>query len=249
MKKFFHLLVAVAAMLVPFQGEAQLVVSGKPSKFLDMDTHLLLGGSYVTQNYKSCYSQITDVNNSMGFAWGLGFGVKLNFTSFVALGTEINYLFNSGDMDLAITGSESTNVSNVFIRNRYRTFNIPVFISFDFNLAPRVKWNVDGGLFFTMGSGGSQKATIYNVKVNDLGQLMMTQTTSKAGYYNDSKAFINSYRDFDYGLHLATGLTLAGRYSLGLRGEIGFRNVALSDGLVKPSNHNITLFGTLGYHF
>ncbi len=249
MKKLLKSILAITMMLIPFASEGQLVMTGKPVKFLDLDTHLLVGGSYITQNYKSCYPQITDVNNSMGFAWGVGFGVKMNFTSFVGLGTEINYLFNSGNMDLAVTGSESTNVSNVFIRNRYRAFNIPIFISFNFNLAPRVKWNVDGGIYLQNGSGGSQKATIYNVMVNDLGQLMMTQTTSKADFYNDPKAFINSYRNFDWGLHIATGLKLAEKYSLGLRMEYGLRNVSVSQGIVKPSTHNLGLFGTIGYHF
>lgn len=250
MKKLFATaLAALFCSVMPLASEAQLIVNGKPDKFLDLKAQVLLGGSYVTQNYKSCYPQITDINNSMGFAWGVGFGAKLNFTSFVGLGTEFNYLRNSGKMDLAVTSDAATNVSNVFIENNYRTVDIPVFMSFNFNLAPKVKWNVDGGVYFDFGTGGKQKATIYNVKVNDLGQLMMTQSSLKSDYYDDNNAFINSYRDFDMGLHIATGLTLMNKYSIDVRGHFGFRNVANSDGIISPSAHNIGLFATLGYHF
>lgn len=248
-KKFVSIIAILFCVALSFQSNAQLIVHGKAQKFLDLDAHLLLGGSYVTQNYKSCYPQITDLNNSMGFAWGIGLGAKLNFTSFVGLGTEFNYLHNSGKMDLAVTSETNQNVSNVFIENNYRTVDVPVFMTFNFNLAPSVKWNVDGGVYFDFGTGGKQKATIYNAKVNELGELMTTKTQVKSNYYDDNKAFINSYRDFDMGLHIATGLTFANKISVGVRGHFGFRNVANSNGIVKPRAHNIGLFATAGYHF
>lgn len=241
-------LLAVMFML-PFGLKAQLVPHGKPSRFLETEAHLLLGGSYVTQNYKSAYSAISDINNSMGFAWGLGFGVKFNLTSFVGLGTELNYLRSSGKMDMAVTADGKPNVSNVFIKNSYRSFNIPVFISFNFHLSNTVKWNADGGIYFDFGASGSQNTTIYNATVNDLGQLTTTITKQKTDYYDNDKAFLNSYRNFDSGLHLATGLTFMDKVTVGFRTQFGFRNVAQSDGIVKPSSHNIKLFGTIGYKF
>ena len=78
---------------------------------------------------------------------------------------------------------------------------------------------------------------------------MTTKTQVKSNYYDDNKAFINSYRDFDMGLHIATGLTFANKISVGVRGHFGFRNVANSNGIVKPRAHNIGLFATAGYHF
>lgn len=250
MKKFFvAVIVFLSCLFLSISADAQLINNGKADKFLDLEAHLLLGGSYVTQNYKSCYPQITDLNNSMGFAWGIGFGAKFNFSSFIGLGTEFNYLRNAGKMDLAVTSDAATNVSNVFIENKYRTIDIPVFMSFNFNLARNVKWNVDGGVYFDFGTSGTQKATLYNVKVNELGELMMTRTTVKSDYYDDNDAFINSYRNFDMGLHIATGLTFMNKISVGVRSHFGFRNVAHSNGIVKPNAHNIGLFATAGYHF
>ncbi|MCM1076690.1 MAG: PorT family protein [Bacteroides sp.] len=222
----------------------------KTPAFLESEVHLLLGGSYVTDNYMSSYSQISDLNNSMGFAWGLGVSVKFNLSSLVGLGTELNYLRNSGKMDMAITTSDAEgliNVSNVFIKNSYRSLNVPVYVRFGFDVARNVKWNVDGGMYFDFGTSGSQKSTIYTARVNELGQLATVITPQKTDYYNDDKAFLNSYRSFDTGLHLATGLTFKRKISIAVRGQFGFRNVAQSEGIVKPNSHNIRLFATIGY--
>ncbi|MCM1356930.1 MAG: PorT family protein [Staphylococcus sp.] len=236
-------------LALPFSAKSQLIDYGKPSKFLDMDAHILLGGSYVTNNYRSSYREISDLNNSMGTAWGLGFGVKFNLTSFISLGTEFNYLRNSGKMDMAVTADGKPNVSNVFLKNSYRMVDIPIYISFGFNLARSIRWNVDGGMYLDFGTSGSQKATIYTASVNDLGQLTTATTKQKTDYYDNSKAFLNSFRTFDSGLHIATGLTFMKKVSIGVRGQFGFRNVAQSDGIIKPNCHNIKLFATAGYHF
>ncbi len=37
------------------------------------------------------------------------------------------------------------------------------------------------------------------------------------------------------------------KISVGLRSQFGFRNVAQSNGIVKPTSHNIRLFATIGY--
>lgn len=249
MKKIITAFLVLIALLLPAGASSQLINYGKPDKFIETQVHLLMGGSYVTENYKSCYPQISDVNNSMGFAWGLGFRAKFNLSSFIGLGTEFNYLRNTGKTDFAITKDDEPNVSNVFVKNSYRTFNVPIFASFTFNLAPSVKWTADGGLFMTFGIGGSRKATTYNAQVNDLGQLVTKITTQKADYYKSDKAFLNSYRDFDMGLHLGTGLSFMNKISLGFRCQFGFRNVAMSSGIVKPNSHNVDIFATAGYIF
>ncbi|MBD5335670.1 MAG: PorT family protein [Duncaniella sp.] len=239
-------LLILSLVILPFAVNAQV----KPAqRFLDTEVHLLLGGSYVTNNYKSVYSEISDLNNSMGFAWGLGMGARFNISSFISLGTELNYLHNTGKMDMAVTADGKPYVSNVFIKNSYSSFNVPVYIRFNFDLANGVRWNVDGGFYLDFGTGGSQKTTTYNASVNDLGQLITDISYQKTGYYDDDKAFLNSYHKFDSGLHIATGLTFVNKITLGLRSQFGLRNAANSEGIVKPSSHNIHLFGTVGYIF
>lgn len=222
---------------------------GKAEKFIDIDAHLLFGGSYVSNNYNKCYSEISDLNSTMGFAYGAGVGVKFNFTNFIGLGTQFNYTFNKGKMDMAVTREGAPNVSNVFLRNSYRNVDIPIYMSFTFNLASRIRWEANGGMYLGFGSGGSQKTTIYNAKVNELGQLLTTVQHLKAGYYNDDKAFINSYKRNDMGLYIGTGLIFYDRISINAAAHIGLSNVAKSSGIVKPSAHNFKVFGSIGYHF
>ncbi|WP_289870233.1 porin family protein [Duncaniella dubosii] len=246
-RDFVSILLLPILLLLPFRSNAQFVAHGKADKFIESDVHLLLGGSYVTNNYMDSYSEITDLNSSMGFAWGLGVSVKFNLSSFIGLGTELNYLRNFGKINMAVTADGKPNVSNVFIKNSYRSLNIPVYVSFGFNVANNVRWNVDGGLYFDFGTSGSQKTTIYNATVNDLGQLVTAITNLKTDYYDNDKAYLNSYRNFDTGLHLATSIKFMDKISVGLRSQFGFRNVAQSNGIVKPTSHNIRLFATIGY--
>ena len=249
MKKFIIAIIS-SMLLAPLAIKAEspaFIDYGKPASFIDIDAHLMFGGSYVTNNYSSCYKEISDINSTMGFAYGVGVGVKFNFSNFIGLGTQFNYVHNKNKMDMAVTQEGAPNVSNVFIRNSYRYVDIPVYMSFTFNLSPRVKWNADGGLYMAFGTGGKQKATIYNAKVNDLGQLMTTTQKFKANYFDDDKAFINSYEKFDMGLHLGTGLTFYDKISVNVNTRIGFRNVAKSSGIVKPSAHNFNVYCSVGY--
>ncbi|MDE5988637.1 MAG: PorT family protein [Duncaniella sp.] len=250
MRKIIVAVVGLVAMLLPAGAQSQLINYGKPDKFIETQVHLLLGGSYVTENYKSCFKEISDVNNSMGFAWGVGFRAKFNLTSFVGIGTELNYLRNSGKLE--ISTSSDTQVTNNSIKNNYRTFNVPVFASFTFNLAPSVKWNADGGLYMSFGTGGKQKVTTYSATMNDLGQLIIAgPTTQKKDYYKNDRGFLNSYRDFDMGLHLGTGLSFMNKVSIGFRCQFGFRNVAMGTSTAKivPNSHNVNVFATAGYIF
>ncbi len=251
MKKY---LLAIAAILLLIPGSAKaagpdFIDYGKSSDFIDIDAHLLFGGSYVTNNYASCYSEISDMNSTMGFAYGIGLGVKFNITNFFGIGTGLNYTRNAGKMDMVTTNEGSTNVSNVFIRDRYRSVDLPAYASFTFNLASRVKWNVDGGIYLGFGMGGSRRWTVYNAKINEIGQLITSKLDNKSGYYDDSKAFINSYKKFDWGLHIGTGLTFYEKISVGLYTNIGCKNVAKSTGIVRPSAHNFNFFAAVGYHF
>lgn len=251
MKRIFSLFIS-AILLSTFAATAQspaFIDYGKADKFIDIDAHLLFGGSYVSNNYNKCYSEISDLNSTMGFAYGAGIGVKFNFSKFIGLGTQFNYTFNKGKMDMAVTQDGAPNVSNVFIRNSYRNVDIPIYMSFSFNLASRVRWEANGGIYLGIGTGGSQKTTIYNAKVNELGQLLTTTQHLKAGYYNDNKAFINSYKKNDFGLYIGTGLIFYDRISVNVATNIGLKNVAKSSGLVKPSAHNFKFFCGVGYHF
>lgn len=235
--------VAIAASLCTASAQES------PERFININLHLLGGASYVTNNYVTCFPEVSDINSSMGPAFGAGAEVTCRVGRRFALGTGLNFVRNSRRMDMAVAGGGKPSVSNVFQRNIYYALEFPIFLRWEVKIAPSVRWNIDGGLYYAYGTGGKQKNIIYDAKVNDLGQLMMTRTQLDAGYYADDNAFVNSYRRGDLGLHIATGLTFRSHLTVGVRSHIGFKDVARSTGLVNPSAHNIDLMALVGWTF
>lgn len=251
MKNILRFAVAALAAVTFQASQAQSFIDhSKSEKLIDPSVNLLVGGSTTTNNYMSCFPQITDLNTSMRPAWGVGASVKLNFSNFFGIATGLNVTFNSSRMDMAVTGSEnSTNISNVFMRNSYRYLDIPLVASFTFCPAAKIRWNVDAGLYYDYGLSGKSKSTIYDARINEIGQLITRVDKISTDYFNDDQSFINSFRRSDIGFHIATGLTFSRRISVGLTAHFGFKNVANTQGLVRPNCHNINFFANLGYHF
>lgn len=219
-----------------------------PPRFITVNAHIMAGGSYVTSNYMDAYPEIGDMNRSMGGAAGIGVGVSFRLGRHWSLATELNFGTATHRMDLAVAGAGKPSVSNVFQRNRSWAFDIPVYMRWTHRVAQNVKWNADAGLYYAYGTGGSQKNTIYDAKTNDLGQLITSRTRLDTGYYNDSRAFINSFKRADIGLHLALGLTFTERITVGVRSHIGLKNAALSNGIVTPDCHNIDIMAVVGWN-
>lgn len=220
---------------------------GQSKRFIDVEVHALIGGSYMTDNYTSCYPEISDLNTTLGPSFGLGVGAQFNLTRTIGLGTEFNISRNAFKMDMAVVGPQS--VSNVFQRNTYYKIDFPVYVRLNFDLAGAVAWNVDAGLYYTYGLGGRQKSNIYDTRSNDLGQLMLSMTPIRADFYKDRNAFINSYDRGDIGLHVASGLTFNNHFCIGVRAHIGFKNLAHSTGLVKPDMHTMDFRACIGWRF
>ncbi|MDE6359356.1 MAG: PorT family protein [Duncaniella sp.] len=254
MKKIILFLIVMAAFAMPVsifsqcRGGGGAVCGPAGIRFLEVDAHILVGGSYVTENYMSCFPEISDLNAGMGLAVGAGLGVKFNLTRTLGLGTGFNYVRNRGTLDMAVTGEGAASISNVFQTNTYYAVDFPVYLSYAPYIASGVRWNFDFGLFYSYGVRGKQKNTIYDAKTNDLGQLMTSKTYLETDYYKDG-AFINSFKRADIGLHLATGITFFHHLKLGVRTHIGFKNVAKSTGLRHPSSHNLSFMAMAGWVF
>lgn len=232
-------------IITPSQGQNRPTAIG--GSFLDLKVHALVGGSYMTNNYKSCYPQISDINTSIGAAGGIGAMARFNLRSYLGLATEVNLTRDYFKLDMAVVGSDGRSVSNVYERNVCYRLDFPVYMTFLVNLGSHVRWNIDAGLYYSYGLGGHQKSRIYDVRSNDLGQLMMTVTPLKADFYNDARAFINSYKRDDIGLHIATGLTINSHLHIGGRLHVGFTNASYTSGLVRPSCHNVDFMVSLGW--
>lgn len=218
-------------------------------KFITVNAHVLAGASYTTNNYENCFSEISDINSSMGLSYGVGVEAACRLGSHISLGTGLNFTRNARKMDMAVTGAGKPSVSNVFQRNVYYQLDFPVYVRWDKDISNGVRWNVDGGLYYAYGTGGNQRNTIYDAKTNELGQLITAKSYLETGYYADDRAFINSYKRGDIGLHIATGLTFNRHLTVGVRTHIGLKDVARSTGIVNPSAHNIDLQAMVGWSF
>lgn len=209
-----------------------------------------MGGVTVTQNFRSCFPQISEMAITTGVSTGLGATAHTAFTNFISLGMEANFLINNYRMNMAVADDDATSITDVFVRNHFYTLNFPVYITLNFNLGGDVRWNVDAGGYYSYGVSGTSKSTLYSAQVNPLGQLITTFTSTKADYFNSDKTFISSFYKGDYGLHIGTGLTFRRRVNVGMRMQIGFKNVAHTfDAVERPNVHNFNFFGTLGWCF
>lgn len=249
MKKIIALTAALLCMLSSM-ASTPFINYGKPARFIDLNGHLSVGGSGITQNYASAFPQISELAVNMGTAVGFGAGARLNFTDFLGLGCQVNFLINNYKTNTAVTDEAVTSLTNVFVKNHYYTLNFPVYVTFGFNLGSSVKWNVDAGAYYSRGLTGTSDATYYSAQVNPMGQLISTRVRQESKYYNSSASFIASSHRNDIGLHVGTGLTFMRTLMLGVSVQIGFKNVAHAyDAVIRPNVHNYNVLGTLGWQF
>lgn len=231
------------------RGATPFIDTGRADRFLRTGVHALVGNSFVTQNYKGCFPEITELSLSPGWAMGMGATAEFAVRDYLWIGTEANVMINNYNTDLIVNRANATSVSNVFLRSHFYSLNFPVYLSFKFNLADKVRWNVDGGLYYGYGLGGTQRQAIYNARINEIGQLLSSHYELKSHYYNDSDGFINSIKRADVGVHLASGLTFYQRVSVGVRAEIGLKNAAKTIGEVHPNLHNFSFLVSGSYWF
>ncbi|MDE6048838.1 MAG: PorT family protein [Paramuribaculum sp.] len=249
MKKYIiRLVIGLIIASVPATASAQFISYAPAKKFVEVDVHLFGGTTGIIQNYDSKFREITDVNGDNGTGFGGGVGVVFGLREWLGFGTELNLLFARNKLNMAVSNTEAVSMSNIFIKNRYSYVNIPLFMSFRFNVLPGLRWNIDAGIYYAYGLSGRQKQNIYRSYVNNLGQLMGSTVETSTKYFKNSATFINSYRRSDLGLHLATAIQFGSHFYIGMRFQIGMRNVAYTpDGIVNPSVHNLNFTGCVGY--
>lgn len=241
--------IIAAASILTAAAQQPLCDKSRPDRPIDIELHALVGGTAQLQNYMGCFSEIRQLNTTMGCGAGAGAVAELAFRDFIALGTQINFLVYNNRTDMAVSNDQATSVSNVFIQNRLYYLNFPVYVSFRFNAAQNLKWNIDLGGYYSYGIGGFQKQTAYSSMINELGQLVNRVVTTRSHIFNNSETFLNEYYRGDLGIHLSTGLTFARHYHIGVTSDFGVRNISHRNGIVNPDIHNITVMFNAGYRF
>lgn len=241
-------LLAAAFIVVPVNA-GDFIDYGPARNFLDLEFHGFVGGTMVTENYLSCFPELSQMNTAPGASTGIGATAVFGFRDWLGLGTSVDFAFNNFRTDMAAASADLSSVSNIFLRSSATYLRFPVFIRFAFNIASNVRWRVDGGLYYAYGIGGSQRQDIYNAQVNQLGQLISASISDRYDYFDNRNTFIHSNHRSDIGIHVATSL-LFNHFSIGANLDLGLKNIAFiydNRGLVTPNVHNFTYSVSVGY--
>lgn len=249
MKKAAALIVIVLS-LIPLRMQSADFVDFSPARrFIEVDVHALGGVGSVMQNYKKHFPQIQNLNVNMGESLGIGFRAVFGLKEFLGFGTALDLTMNKYNIDMAVVGSDQLSMSAMFLDNRTYYANIPVFLSFRFNVDKSVRWAVDGGIYYAYGLGGTQKQRIYRADINAMDELVPQVVDIRTDYFHSSSTFVNAYNRGDLGLHLATFVNFGPHLVVGARYQLGFKNIARPLGVVNPSIHNHYFQGVVGYRF
>lgn len=246
---FYKFLIFIGISLVYTNANGQFINFGPAKDFLELDVHFQAGGSGVFQNYMKKFPEIKELNTMASTSYGIGARAVFGIKDFIGFGTELNLKLDGYNLDLAVSNDNGTNVSNIFLHNRYLYAHIPVFVSFRFNASTAVRWNVDFGMYYEYGFAGKQKQSIYTTSLNELGQLVPQEVYLDPSYFVSDETFINSFFRSDIGFHIATGLRLGRHINVSAKLDLGIKNISYTDGLVNPSIYNYNVTGCVGYEF
>ena len=244
------LMAAFAVATLSLTASAKDFIDYSPAKrLLEVDVHALVGSSTVTQNYRSCFPQIQNINSNMGISLGVGARAVFGIREWIGFGTAIDLSLNNYNMDMTVIDRENQGMSAIYVDNHMYKLNVPVFVSFRFKVDRNVRWNVDAGLYYNYGIGGRQKQQIYRAEINELDELVSQNVTIRTDYYHSRATFVNGFNRGDIGLHLGTSLNFGKHLVVGCQFQIGFKNQARSLGVINPNIHNLGLHGMIGYRF
>ena len=243
---FFAIFMIIAAGNM---SAADFVDFSKSTKLIEVDVHALGGVGAATQNYRKLFPQIQNQNVNMGESLGLGFRAVFGVRNYFGFGTALDVTTNSYNVDMAVMGADNASMSALFIDNRTYYVNIPVFVTFRFNVDARVRWSVDAGLYYAYGFAGTQKQRIYRAEVNEMEELVPQIQNVKTDYFHSHSTFINGFNRGDIGIHLATYVNFGTHFLVGVKYQHGVKNIARPLGVENPTIHNHYFHGIIGYRF
>lgn len=247
-KRIILPLIACVLTLCSVHGQC-MIDTARASKVVEVDAHILAGGSSVIQNYQHKFPQIKNMNTNTGGSFGAGFRAVFPIRRFIGFGTGIDIMLHNYNMDMTVMGNDNASMSAVFIDNRMWYMNFPLFVSLRLDVDRRVRWDIDLGMYYAYGFAGVQRQRIYRADINAMDEIVPQLENVKTGYFHSNATFINVFNRGDIGLHLATSLNFGPHLMVGGRLQIGCKNSARANGVLNPSVHNITFNGVLGYRF
>lgn len=252
MKIYKHLIVALA---VCFAGDAAaqevpFFDTSKPDRILTFGIRVGLNSSGVSTNYMSIQPELIQSNfywRSGGQAGGV---VDLHIRNFFAIQVGCFWENRSYDCTLMAAAAEEDYMGSLYTHARFNYVNLPVLLSFRFNLLPQAVWQVDAGCYYAYGISGKKEMDSYIAFGESEGQLVFDHALSSPSYFGaDPKEFLAVNRA-DFGLKLGTGLTFFDRYVVGVYYQRSIKNVAKNyEGGPDYHLRNCSWSVNIGYNF
>lgn len=241
----------LSASISQAYDRTSFIPKGSPDKLVTVAAFAGDGVSTIRQNYPSQISSVGSFTLTPGNSFIFGATCVINLSNFVGVGTSVglsvnNYYYNLTALN---QNGQSGTLTSLYSANRFTSLDIPVFLQMNFNISTQVCWRNRFGFYLSRGLGGYTHNTTYRSSTNDLGQSMVTHTIYESDYYNDGDGLLNRLSAFDYGLHLATGLTIFRHYNIGVGLNVGFKNIASNFGVYDTKVRTLSFHAKLGYTF
>lgn len=225
----------------------KLFDTSRPDHFIEVGLHVADGMSSVIQNYDTAVPDVAAFSLTPGNLFAVGASAEVPIRNYLAIGTDFDFTVNNSHWTMTILNPGALNT--LYTANRYYTFDIPFYASLRLNLGSKVSWRSEFGAYISLGLDGHSNTSAYVSTTNSLGQNQITEVSYHRDYYGDKDAVIAGMRDFDWGLHTATGIVVAGHYSLKVALHLGARNIAVNYGALDVNVHNINVLFKAGYLF
>ena len=251
MSKIFLTIASLMLVALPLKAaSADFVDTDSPEAYIpSVELHGGVGVSTVFQNYRSEIDGCSDFFLTPGCQGIVGATVELPVRNFFSVGTGLDFAFSRYTWSMTVVDASKGTLTSIYSRNNYTSIDIPVYMSFKFNLGTRVRWVNELGFYLSQGIGGTSKYKAYVSSTNSLGQSQVTSNELERKYYKDSDPLINGVNRTDYGLHLATGMLFNGHWSVKAVMRSGFCDMARNHGVLDVRLRNFSASLRLGYCF
>lgn len=251
-----HILISAICLTTSFIGlraagpdHVPFIDTRRPDNFVELDIHAGVGAYSMLQNYGSAVPDCADFTLTPGALTQIGAGAVLPIRGFFAVGTGIDFNINNFYYSMTVLHPAAGTLNTLYTRNHFYSFDVPLFLSFRFNLGTKVRWDNELGSYLTFGVGGHTKTTAYTSSTNELGQSQVSEVHYDRDYYNDDDAIINGVAKLDWGLHLGTGIVVNRNFMLKCVMHLGAHDLAKNFGVLSVHNHTLNLTFKAGWVF
>ncbi|MEF9923832.1 MAG: porin family protein [Muribaculaceae bacterium] len=243
------------ASLITIAGTAQLnainfLDTSTPDSRISLGIRIGVNSSNQGLNLTKIYPDVKKGYTEWKAGFDVGAVVDLNINNFFTIQPGFFFQNRSYDYTIITSNFNAGMLANKFGHTRNYSFQIPMLLSFRFNLSNDFRWHLDFGPYIAFGLGGYNKIDSYATKVTENANVIVNKQYEH-DYYTDSDGTMIGMSKFDWGFKMGTAFSFRNHYYLGIHYNAGCKNVANphANFLEKASAKNKSWSVSLGYDF